>query len=76
MNGNQEYGNYVPNNIDPRKLTRGFLLTVIIFYIILQLIAYVDKELYKNLYSISKMQMAQKSFAKWNDYVVKLIIIY
>ena len=72
MNGNQEYGNYVPNNIDPRKLTRGFLLTVIIFYIILQLIAYVDKELYKNLYSISKMQMAQKSFAKWNDYVVEI----
>ena len=35
MNGNQEYGNYVPNNINPRKLTRGFLLTVIIFYIIL-----------------------------------------
>ena len=72
MNGNQEYGNYVPNNIDPRKLTRGFLLTVIIFYIILQLIAYVDKELYKNLYSISKMQMAQKSFSKWNDYVVEI----
>ena len=35
MNGNQEYGFYVPNNIDPHKLTRGFLLTVIIYYIIL-----------------------------------------
>ena len=72
MNGNQEYGFYVPNNIDPHKLTRGFLLTVIIYYIILQLIAYVDKELYKNLYSISKMQLGQKNFAKWNNYVVEI----
>ena len=34
MSGNPNYGLYVPNNIDPHKLTRGFLLTVNINYII------------------------------------------
>ena len=28
MNGNATYGYYVPNNIDPLKLSRGFLLKV------------------------------------------------
>lgn len=32
MKGNPEYGLYVPDNIDPRKLTRGFLLAVIQIY--------------------------------------------
>ena len=35
MSGNPEYGFYVPNNIDPHKLTRGFLLTVILYHIII-----------------------------------------
>ena len=30
MIGNPEYGKYVPDNINPKKLTRAFLLTVII----------------------------------------------
>lgn len=29
MKGNQIYGQYVPDNVNPIKLTRGFLLTVI-----------------------------------------------
>lgn len=28
MKGNPLYGQYVPDNMDPRKLTRGFLLAV------------------------------------------------
>ena len=28
MEGNATYGYYVPNNIDPLKLSRGFLLQV------------------------------------------------
>ena len=28
MSGNLEYGAYVPNNINPQKLTRAFLLAV------------------------------------------------
>jgi hypothetical protein len=31
MNGNPIYGLYVPDNIDPHKFTRGFLLTVSVF---------------------------------------------
>ena len=72
MSGNPEYGFYVPNNIDPHKLTRGFLLTVILYHIIIQLIAHVDKDLYKNLYGTSKIQLCQKSYEKWNNYVVEI----
>lgn len=28
MQGNPIYGKYVPDNMDPRKLSRGFLLAV------------------------------------------------
>ena len=38
MIGNPEYGKYVPDNINPKKLTRAFLLTVII--IIIYFLAY------------------------------------
>ena len=31
MTGNLEYGAYVPNNINPQKLIRGFLLAVRIY---------------------------------------------
>ena len=33
MIGNSEYWKYVPDNINPKKLTRAFLLTVIIIII-------------------------------------------
>lgn len=32
MQGNQTYGLYIPNNIDPHKLSRGFLLQVSLIY--------------------------------------------
>ena len=32
MQGNPTYGQYVPDNVNPMKLTRGFLLTVINLY--------------------------------------------
>lgn len=32
MTGNEAYGPYVPDNINPRKLSRGFLLQVSIYY--------------------------------------------
>ena len=38
----------------------------------MQLIAYIDKRLYQELYAISKVQLAQKNYAKWNDYEVKI----
>ena len=30
MSSNPEYGRYVPDNTNPKKLTRAFLLTIII----------------------------------------------
>ena len=34
MQGNETYGKYVPDNIDPRKLSRGFLLAVSVSFIL------------------------------------------
>lgn len=31
-----------------------------------------DKRLYQELYAISKMQLAQKNYAKWSKYSVKI----
>lgn len=71
MTGNPTYGDYVPNNIDPKKLTRGFLLTVRFYYnYYLKLIAHVDKELYRELYGISKLQLNQKNFNKWKNFQI------
>lgn len=36
------------------------------------MIAFVDKALYQELYAISKMQLAQKNYAKWNNYEIKV----
>lgn len=73
MAGNGAYGDYVPNNIDPNKLTRGFLLTVRInFYYYFKLIAHIDKELYRELYGISKMQLCQKNLNKWNNFQLEI----
>ena len=33
MNGNATYGDYVPDNWDPMKLSRDFLLTLILLLI-------------------------------------------
>jgi len=36
------------------------------------LVAFIDKRLYQELYAISKVQLAQKNYAKWNDYELKI----
>ena len=72
MKGNPEYAAYVPDNIDPTKLSREFLLAVNIILIFVQLIAYVDPTLYKELYAISKIQLSQQKYKKWNDFKVEI----
>ena len=62
MQGNLIYGQYVPDNIDPKKLSRGFLLTVINLIYFFQLIAHVDANLYKELFGIAKLQLEQKKY--------------
>ena len=36
------------------------------------MVAFIDKRLYQELYAISKVQLAQKNYAKWNDYELKI----
>ena len=64
MQGNALYGQYVPVNINPMKLTRRFLLTVNNFCNHFQLIAYVDANLYKELHGIEKIQLAKQKNVK------------
>ena len=59
MMGNANYGYYILDRVKPLSLSRDFLLTVSDLFILLftQLIAYVDAELYKKLYIISKEEI-------------------
>ena len=59
MSGNSEYSQYVPDNCDPFKLSREFLLT---------LIAYVDSDLYKNIYNEYKAEVQKRKHNKRGDY--------
>lgn len=61
MKGNEEYGKYVPDNCDPLKLSRDFLLT---------LMAFVDPNLYKTIFAEYKTEMQRRQHNRWGDYNV------
>lgn len=70
--GTEEYGKYVPSGISPQNLSREFLLAVSNIHIILQLIAYVQPNLYQELKNIEKEHLNQKCFNKWNQYQIQI----
>ena len=72
MQGNPIYADYVPDNINPQKLSRGFLLSVSRYNHNYQFIAHIDKNLYRELYGISKVQLMQKNYSKWNDFEIEV----
>lgn len=61
MQGNAEFGKYILDNCDPLKLTRNFLLT---------LIAYIDPNLYKDIFAEYKIEIQRRKYSKWGDYNV------
>ena len=72
LQGNSIYEQYLLDNNNLMKLMRGFLLTANNFYNLFQLIAYVDFNLYKKLYRIEKVQLAQQRNFKWNGYEIDI----
>ena len=72
MQGNPVYADYVPDNINPQKLKRRFLLSVSKCRHIYQLIAHIDTNLYRELYGISKVQLMQKNYSRWNDFEIEV----
>lgn len=73
MMENNVYNDYLPDGIDFTKLSRKFLLSVrILNFIFIQLIAYNDPNLYKQLYSIQKIQAGSKYLNKWKDYTTEI----
>ena len=63
MNGNAAYGDYVPDNCNPFKLSKEFLLT---------LVAYVDPQLYAEFYNSYKEEIQKRNYKKWSDYNVEI----
>ena len=59
MKGNAIYAQYTPDHIDPKRYSKAFLLN---------LIAYLEPELFKKLYMIQKQQLLNKSFNTWANY--------
>ncbi len=48
MSGNEAYGDYVPDNYNPTKLSKEFLLT---------LVSYADPSLYLDFYNTCKEEI-------------------
>ena len=63
MKGNDAYVPYTPDTMDPKRFSKQFLLT---------LIAYLDSNLFKQLYSINKDQSKNKFYNSWNDFQVNI----
>ena len=65
------YSNYLPDGINLNNLSKSFLFCVSI-YIIFQLIANLEPQVYTNLYKIYKLKEAQKGNKKWNEYEINI----
>jgi len=65
MMGNPAYGDYIPNKIQPMALSRDYLLS---------LVAFLDADLYRKLYIISKEELGKRNISKWKDYEMTLNI--
>ena len=63
MNGNEAYGDYVPNNCNPLKLSKEFLLT---------LVPYVYPQLYHEFYNSYKEEIQKRNYKKWSGYNVEI----
>ena len=63
MKGNPTYADYTPDVSDAKKFSKDFLLL---------LIAYVDPQLYRELYSINKRQLQDRIYNKLGDYQIDI----
>ncbi len=63
MRGNATYGEYVPDDCDPMKLSRNFLLT---------LVAFIDPGLYHEFYELYKNELNKKKYNKWSEYSLEV----
>lgn len=71
IQGNVLYLKYLPDSIKLDKLSKSFLFTVS-NYIISQLIASIEPQIYRKLYEIYKNKESQKAFKKLDDYEISL----
>ena len=60
---NPIYAQYTPDHIEPKRYSKAFLLN---------LIAYLEPELFKKLYVIQKQQLLNKSFNEWKNYKIEI----
>ena len=63
MKNNPAYAIYTPDIKDATKFSKEFLLL---------LVAYIDPNLYRELYAINKNQLAERFFNKWGDYKIDI----
>lgn len=63
MKSNNTYALYTPDVCDPMKFSKIFLL---------KLIAYIDPNLFREIYSINKKQKAERNYNKWGDFKIDI----
>ena len=63
MKSNMKYALYTPDICDPMKFSKPFLL---------KLIAFIDPNLFREIYALNKKQKAETNFNKWCDFKIKI----
>ena len=63
MKKNNTYALYTPDTCDPMKFSKAFLM---------KLIAYIDPNLFREIYSINKKQKAERNYNKWGDFKIDI----
>ena len=63
MKSNTKYALYTPDICDPMKFSKPFLL---------KLIAFIDPNLFREIYALNKKQKAERNFNKWCDFKIEI----
>lgn len=69
IKGKPKYIDYLPDKVKLEHLSKSFLFSVN-NYLILQLIAFLEPEVYSKLYDLYKKKSAETVFHKWDDYAI------
>ena len=63
MKNNNTYALYTPDVCDPMKFSKLFLL---------KLIAFIDPNLFREIYATNKKQRAERNYNKWGDFKIDI----
>ena len=71
IKGKPKYLEYLPDNVRLENLSKDFLFSVS-QYIIFQLVAYIEPNIYAQMYDMYKKKTVDNAMKKWDEYGVNI----